>query len=315
MLPIFQMKKKPYPYLLRLYRELCIKVPFPKFIPQFLALKYEQERHPPMEAVIIDCSENIPSLVIPVSNNTVITWPNFESLQNGIRDSLVQISEALQRHRHLKVKNLVLNNFVCSFELIRYLFKTFNELKKLKFTSFNTDCNIDVFLPQNALLDELEMTLPSSKGFFLGTSAQMTKFSITTLQPNTETGTGKPQIIKIDSPLLEVLRIFKHPLDLSLLFLTLPPTLRLKYLIFNANGKNVSFNTTVNWYSGLIIIHVGRYDEFKFLIKSQDRRRISLDFTMVPECVQLGLFDEDGNLHIIWEKQIVATPIVMTLTQ
>jgi len=276
-----------------------------------------------MDGVIINCSEIppivvLPILVLPEFSNALIKWPNYESLQNGIEDSLVQISEALQYHRHLKVEKLVLENFVCSFELIRYLFRTFNELKKLKFTSFNTDYNIEVFLPENALLDELEMTLPSSKGFFLGTSAQMTKFSITTLPPNPGTGTDKPQIINaFNSTLLETLRIFKDPLDLCPLFLTLSPALRLKHLKFNANGKNVSFNTTANWYFDLITIHVGRYDydTFRFIIRSRNRRKISLDFNMVPNCIELGVFDDDGNLHIIWRKQIVATPIVMTLTQ
>jgi len=167
-----------------------------------------------MDSVIVNCSKKIPSVYLPESRNFIINLPNYRSLKIGIRDSIVQISKAFQCHKHLKAENLVLNNFVWSSELIEYLLTRFNELKKLNVTSFNPNSELNIFLSDNTTLDELEMTLPSSKEFILCPPAQMTKLTIKTLQPNPGTGTRNFQTIDaLKSTLMKILIMKRHPLD------------------------------------------------------------------------------------------------------
>jgi len=129
-------EQEPDPVLIHLCNESCTQASFPKIIPQFLALNSNQlvessQKIHPMDVVVIDCFEDIPSVVLPESRDVLINLPNYESLRIGIRDSIIQISKALQCHKHLKAENLVLNNFVWSSESIEYLLTTFNELKNL----------------------------------------------------------------------------------------------------------------------------------------------------------------------------------------
>jgi hypothetical protein len=324
--------------LINLPNESCTQVSFPKISPQFLALnsnqlvestqkihppmdvvvidRFEdipsvvqlvesrQKIHPPMDVVIIDCFEDIPSVVLPESRDVLINLPNYESLRIGIRDSIIQISKALQCHKHLKAENLVLNNFVWSSESIEYLLTTFNELKKLNVTSFNPNCELNyIFLSDNTTLDELEMTLPSSKDFLLCPPAKMTKLTINTLQPNPGTGKGNLQTIDAcQSTLLTALILKKHHLDLNILILSFS-TLRLEILIFNGNGKcMLRVESDDLWYPSLIIIHIGKYDKFSFVNELPGGEK-SLKHDMVPNCKQFGVFDKFGKLQIIWEKQ------------
>jgi len=215
------------------------------------------------------------------------------------------------------VKKLVLSNFVYSPEMMEYLTTTFDELESIKIVSFNPNSSIDpyeVSLPKFTTFSELEIQVSTSDAFDIDLPDKLKEFTINTCKMNLEKNSHTSQTIHASHCMLKSLIINKADEDISTLFIERPLIPSLEILISNTkNGQSAFYGTAADWYSNLRIFHFSqndicrndicrRDDEFPFIIKSSDGT-LSLDEKMCPNIMELGMFDEFGEIQIIWKKQ------------
>lgn len=309
---------KADPDLARLYVNFCNRFTYSNcnLIPQFLILNNtiqpmdRQQNMPPMDGLIVDCSKDLPLLNLPELSPLLISWPNYESFQEAIKHSMEQISKVLKSHKHLKVRRLVLKNLIYFPKLVEFLLEKFNGLEYLNIASFNFNHDSNLYydavsISKHTALKKVEVTFPISHSFSFKLSALLGECTVNTLQQEPEDTVGSSQTIDAsECRLLKSLIFNRDPQDFIPLFLNYPLISCVETLKMNTHGKVIiSFkHSGINWYSNLIIIHVSKYDKYPFLIKSSDGV-VSLNENLCPKCTEFGLFDESGELHIIWKRQ------------
>lgn len=309
---------------MHLYGWFCGRSMLPHPISQFSVLnnskqlaKYKQKKHPKL-GLIVDLSKKLPSLELPECTSLLINWLNCNPLQDEMERRMDEIKKVFKSYKYpKKVKKLVLSNFVYSPEMMEYLTTTFDELESIKIVSFNPNSSIDpyeVSLPKFTTFSELEIQVSTSDTFDIDLPDKLKEFTINTCKMNLEKNSHTSQTIHASHCMLKSLIINKADEDISTLFIERPLIPSLEILISNTkNGQSAFYGTAADWYSNLRIFHFSRNDicrndicrrddEFPFIIKSSDGT-LSLDEKMCPNIMELGMFDEFGEIQIIWKKQ------------
>jgi len=289
------------------------------------------------KCLIIDFSEDLPSLDIPFDisgfPSIFINWSNdYKSPEHAIKHSFGEFKKFFQLGKYTNVEKLVLNNLVCSYGFMHSLTGTFDGLKSLKIASYSAQSKFDTTLSKFTTINELEIMSPTSAGFGnklrFTLPIQLEKITFNTLKHNSEpvSRTHKSlEITTLQGTSLTTINVNNNVYGESnihdALFIDITPCT--ENLILNTNEWKSIFCCSQSDYSHLKIIHVSQYilRQYKieyfdryianhfsdyivlpFLILSPDGE-LSLDYNMVPECIEFGVFGKDGKLRIIWKKQ------------
>lgn len=320
-------KTKLKPQLAHLYYEHYSQSLKLTSLPQFLVVKnsgqlveYKKTMHD--DCLIIDFSKKLKKFDLDISRfySLIINWPNdYKSFQDAIERSWDQFASFFQFQTFPNVKKVVLNNLVYSSDFIEFLIGTFNGLEYLNIASYNTKSMFNIPLSKFTTIKELEIMLPISSDFPASIDPfiipiQLEKITFNGLQHNTKTTSckSKPNVRLIKRYLGTSLKtiIIKNELpDKNNTFYFNVPACT-ENLISNTKGWTQLNCVFDDGCSHLIVIHVSKKDSYQFLNRSPDGKlsltpdgNLSLNEKMCPNCEEFGVYDEDGNLQIIWRKQ------------
>jgi len=320
----FSSKTKLNPQLKRLYYEYCCQSLPSASLPQFLALKnsdqlveYEKTMDPMHDDyLVIDFSKklNFRSIDLSETPSILFNWSDdYGSKEDAIERSVVdQFKKFFQSQTFPNVKKLVLNNLVYSYDFISLLAETFNGLQYLNIASYSIKSKFNVSLSKFTTINELEIMLPISGDFRpsirFTIPIQLEKITFNGLQNNPKSISCKPKVnMQIVDPFrgtsLKII-IFKNGLsdDLTTLSVNIPSCTEI--FISNTKGWRALNCEFEGGYSHLKIIHVSEKDKYKYpFIYMSPGGKLILNEEMCPNCKEFGVFDEDGNLQIIWRKQ------------
>jgi len=255
-------------------------------------------------------------------SSILFDWPNYKYSSTAIRESIKQFETIFQFQNfpnvksYPNVKRLVLVNFIYSSGMIRCLKAIFTNLESLVITYFNCDSDFCGASFKNfTTIDHLEIKLPASKafGFDLPIGLKTVGIDIQKSEDSEDGYRNKQTIRASHCTLLKTVNIRKNGYNPHGDEFEFEPPTCIEFLTFDAD-RDCTFESDFIWTLNVKIIHFSYSHSFGFISKPDDRGIRTLDETMCPNCVELGLINKFGEVRVLWKKVIVATPIIMTLT-
>lgn len=300
--------------LIRSYYSSRSRFTFPNFFPRFLVLnnfgqlKKLKDYIPLINGLIVHCSERFALSELPEFPEFPllhIKWYDYkpESGRDVVR---VAISHIMARvftvKKYPKVKELILDNLVCSSTLIKHFIATFGQLEYLKFASFNPNPELtfqafELSLSGLTKLGECEIVLPTSNNFTLGLPEQLNKCTVNTLP--SESSNGQNILQRINSDLcisLKSLIINKALSDNNSLEIIIPKFPCLETLM-SVTGGHFAIVGSINCLRNLTTIHLSNDDTnplFNILVTSVDGE-LTLRKELCPNCIDFRIFGKDKD--------------------